>query len=318
MIGVLAGCAVLSGCGGGTQATPYPAQAINVLVPFGTGASTNFVKALEAASAPPVLAQAMTLENMPGADGTAAGMAMLTRPADGYQLLEGIAGSLIIGPIVDKVPSVKWDAFEPVARIHGEEEFLFVKSGSPYHSIEDLVNATKTSTGTIKFTGSVLAGTDSFVFQLFQKAAMLTHVKYDPYNGGGPALTAFQAGMEDVYIGNYGDLSDLVAANSVAPIAVASEARSPIAPNVPTLKEKGWDVVLIEWRGIMAPKGTPQDRIQTLADAFQKALMTDSWSMFRMKSQSVDLYLNPTDFKTFLMSQEANLSQIIHDLGLGG
>ena len=78
-------------------------------------------------------------------------------------------------------------------------------------------------------------------------------------------------------------------------LAVASEKRSPIFPDVPTLKEKGWDVVLAQWRGVLAPKGTPPDRIRALADAFQKGLATDSWKAFRDRTQSVDLFLQRHD-----------------------
>ena len=63
----------------------------------------------------------------------------------------------------------------------------------------------------------------------------------------------------------------------MVPIAVASEKRSTIFPEVPTLKEKGWDVVMVQWRSVLAPKGTPAERIGILAEAFQKAMAADSW-----------------------------------------
>jgi putative tricarboxylic transport membrane protein len=311
--GALSGLILLSACGGsGTQ--NYPDHTINIVVPFNKGASDSFARAL-AAAATTKLTAGFTVENVPGMDGTMGGASVLTRPADGYQLLEGIAGSLIIAPLVQGAPNVKWDAFEPVARIQGEEEFLYVKSTSSLRTIDDVVAKAKTSTGAVKFTGSVLAGVDSFVFQFLSKAANFKGT-YDPYSGGGPAYDAFTAGKEDVYIGSYSDVAPDIDNGKVVPIAVASESRSVINMSVPTLKEKGWNVVLIEWRGIMAPKGTPADRIQVVADAFKASLATDSWKTYRDMNKTIDLFLGPSDFRTFLQSEEQRFSQLINDLGL--
>src|SRR5689334_18778503 len=112
------------GCGQ-QMAANYPDKDINMVVPFAKGGSDAFARAL-AAAAGPGLGHNITIENIGGADGTTGNLELVSRPADGYQLLEGIAGSLIIAPYVDHVLNVKWDAFEPVARVQGEEEFLFV------------------------------------------------------------------------------------------------------------------------------------------------------------------------------------------------
>jgi putative tricarboxylic transport membrane protein len=102
----------------------------------------------------------------------------------------------------------------------------------------------------------------------------------------------------------------------MVPIAVASEKRSPIFPEAPTLKEKGWDVVMVQWRSVLAPKGTPAPRVAILAEAFQKALAADSWKTFNRNAKAVDAYLGPADFRQFLTGEEARFAKIIDQLGL--
>jgi len=295
--------------------TTYPDHAVNMVVPFTAhGGSDVFARALAAAAKDP-LKQDVTVENIPGADGTDGNAAALMRAADGYTVLEGIAGSLILAPSIHNLPAVKWDAMEPVARIQGEEEFLFVRSDFSVKTLDEIVALAKTSPGAVRFTGSVVAGIDSFVFQFLQKTANF-HGTYHPYSGGGPAHDAFAAGMEDVIIGGYSDNGDLVTSGKAIPIAVASESRSPINSMVPTLKEKGYDVVLMEWRGVMAPKGTPADRIKTLSDGFKAALEVQSWKDFITSTNAINLYLDPSAFRNFLSSEDARMNALITELGL--
>jgi putative tricarboxylic transport membrane protein len=315
------GAVVAAACGQMTPMTTYPDHTINMVVPFAKGGSDSFARNLAYAAGPILgLSDAgITITNVPGADGTTGDEQALNASADGYNLLEGIAGSLILGPIVDGKTNVKWDAFDPVARVQAEEEFMFVKSAYQYQTVDAVVTQAKTAKTAVHFCGSVLAGVDSFVYQFLSKAVPFDGT-YDPYSGGGPAQDAFfstDGGTRcDVLIGSYSDLSDAVSNNMVTPIAVASDTRSTINMNVPTLKEKGWDVVLHEWRGVMAPKGTPTDRINKLADAFQKATATDSWKAFTGNTQSVDFYAGPADFKTFLTSEDQRFSALIQQLGL--
>jgi putative tricarboxylic transport membrane protein len=102
----------------------------------------------------------------------------------------------------------------------------------------------------------------------------------------------------------------------MVPFVVASEQRSTIFPNVPTFKEKGYDVVFAQWRSVLAPSGIPPSRIATLAVALRRALGTDAWKRFNTNARAIDLYLGPADFRRFLTAEEARLAKIIEELGL--
>jgi tripartite-type tricarboxylate transporter receptor subunit TctC len=102
----------------------------------------------------------------------------------------------------------------------------------------------------------------------------------------------------------------------MVPVAVASDRRSPIFPEVPTLREKGWDVVMVQWRSVLAPKGTPPARVARLAEAFQKAMGSESWKAFNRNAKAVDAFLGPADFRRFLGGEEERFTKIIEQLGL--
>lgn len=294
---------------------PYPTRPVTLVAGFAPGGGADVFSRALADAAKSTFPRPIVVENRPGAGGTNAGAYVQGRPADGYTLLFGHAGSTILTPVISGNPNLKWSAFDPVARIHGEEEFLFLRPDSQWKTIDDVIAFARQNPGRFRVGGSAIGGIDSFVILVWEKAAGLD-VTYVPFEGGGPATLAFLGGNVDMLVGNVSDTLASLEAKRMFPVAVASERRSPIFPDVPTLKEKGADVVLMQWRSVLAPKGTPPDRIRMLADAFQKAQATDSWATFRERSKSIDLFLGPAEFRAFLEAEEARFTALIDELGL--
>jgi len=298
-----------------TGPADYPTRPITFVVGFSPGGGADvFARAL-AEGARGVLPQPLVVENRPGAGGTAANAYVSGRPADGYTLLFAHAGSSIITPIISNQVQLKWDSFDTVSRIHGEEEWLMVRPGAPWKTPEELVAFAKANPRKVRVAGSAIGGIDSFVALSWEKEAGID-LEYIPHEGGGPATLTFLGGNAEMLVGNVSEVFQHVQAGRIVPFLVASERRSPIFPQVPTLKEKGWNVVFAQWRSVLAPSGVPASRIATLAVAFQKALGTESWKRFNQNARAVDLYLGPADFRRFLVDEEARLTKIIEELGL--
>jgi tripartite-type tricarboxylate transporter receptor subunit TctC len=296
-------------------ADDFPARPITLVVGFGAGGGADvFARALSEASRS-VLKQPIVVENRAGAGGTTANAYVAGRPADGYTLLFGHAGSTILTPIITKNPALKWDKFTPVARVHAEEEWLMVRPDAPWKSVDELVAFAKANPKKVRVTGSAIGGIDSFVVLSWEKAAGID-VEYIPQEGGGPAQLALLGGNAEVLVGNVSEFFQNIEAKKMLPLAVASEKRSTIFPDVPTLKEKGWDIVMAQWRSVLAPTGTPATRVTFLADAFQKAMQAESWKTFNRNTKAVDLYAGPEEFKKFLASEEERFAKIIAELGL--
>lgn len=293
----------------------FPSRPVTIVVGFAPGGGADVLARALSDALKTTLPRPLVVENRPGAGGTNAAAYALTRPADGYTLLFGHAGSTILTPTISGNDNLKWSAFAPVARVQGEEEFLFLRPDAQWKTIDEVVGYARQNPGKLRIGGSAVGGIDSFVSLLLEKAAGIK-VTYIPFDGGGPATIAFLGGNVDVLVGNVSDSLANIEAKRMVAAAVASEKRSPIYPDVPTLKEKGWDVVLTQWRSVLAPKGTPPDRIKVIADAIQQGLATDSWKAFRERSKSVDLFLPPAEFASFLAAEDARFTALIEQLGL--
>ncbi|MBK7863906.1 MAG: tripartite tricarboxylate transporter substrate binding protein [Archangiaceae bacterium] len=302
------------GCSAPTPVDDYPNMAISMVVPGTlTGGAGLFGKAV-ADSSKDILKQDITLDSQSGDDGTKGTSVVTTRAADGYNTLIGNPGGMIFAPIIRKQPERKWTAVDPVCRMMGEEEFLFVKPGAPFQTFDELITYAMAHPMMVTVAGSNKGGTDNFVILLLQKAANVQFTYHD-FSGGGPARTSFLAGNEDVLVGNFSEVNGDVTAGTMKPIAVASDSRSPIA-DVPTMKEKGYDVVLFQWRGIFVPKGTPAARIKKLADSFKEAQSNAAWTTYKSNARSLDLFLDTAAFTTYLQAEENRFAPLIAELGL--
>lgn len=300
---------------GPAAAQKFPTRPITFVVGFGAGGGADvFARAISEA-AKTSLPQPIAVENRPGAGGTAANAYVAGRPADGHTILFAHAGSSVITPIITNQPTLKWNNFAPVARIHAEEEWLMVHPDSPWKTAKDLVAYAKKNPKKVRVAGSAIGGIDSFVVLSWEKAAGID-VEYIPHEGGGPAILAFLGKNAEVVVGNVSEFFQHVEAKKMVPLAVASEKRSPIFPNVPTLKESGADVVMVQWRSVLAPKETPPDRVAALAQAFRKAMGAESWKTFNKNAKAVDAYLGPAEFAKFLAAEEQRFTKIIDELGL--
>lgn len=320
-LGILTGVVLATlGVGGAPgpasgQARDFPTRPITFVVGFAPGGGADVFARAIADAAKTVLPQPLAVENRPGAGGTAAAAHASARPADGHTVLFAHAGSSIITPIIINQPQLKWDAFEPVARIHAEEEWLLVHPDAPWKSIDQLVAHAKANPKKVRVAGSAIGGIDSFVVLSWKQVAGID-VEYIPHEGGGPATLAFLGKNAEILVANVSEVFQHIEAKKMVPIAVASDKRSSIFPDVPTLKEKGWDVVMVQWRSVLAPKGTPAPRVALLAEALQKAMGADSWKTFNRNAKAVDAFLGPADFRQFLTAEEARFGRIIDQLGL--
>jgi tripartite-type tricarboxylate transporter receptor subunit TctC len=309
----LAGCQAGGGAGGEKE---FPTEPINLVVGFSPGGGSDVAARVLAQAADGTLPEQVVVENREGAGGASANAFVRGERADGYTILIGNAGSTILTPIISESPQLKWDNFAPVARIHAEEEFLFLLPNSRWQTIADAVDYARQNPGKVRVGGSAVGGVDSFVSMQIERAANID-LTYIPFDGGGPAIQSFLGGNVDILIGNLSDTAASVEAGKMIPVAVASEERG-VLDDVPTLVENGWDVVLQQWRGILAPKDTPRETLQILADAFKAAMSQPAWTRYRETSQSVDMFLGPQEFAEFLRSQEERFVPMIEELDLIG
>lgn len=252
-------------------AEDYPDRPVSVMVSYGAGGATDFQARVVtmAASEDDHLGQPMVIVNKPGAGGRV-GWNWFARqaPADGYTLAVYNMPHFV-AQAVEGGTQFDTDSFEPIANWGADPAVVIVGKDSPFDTIEDLVAFAKDNPGKLTVSGAGLfVGHHIALLQMEQAAGI--KLAYIPSQGGGSAaMTAVIAGNVMAGINNLSDAYRAMKAGDVKVLAVADLDRSTeFLPDVPTLKERGIDVddTSVNFRGLMAPKGTPPEVLAVLAE----------------------------------------------------
>lgn len=288
----------------------YPNKPITVVVAWDAGgASDVVVRALQPALARE-LGTDLVIRNVPGAAGTIGTAEAARAKPDGYTILIGPAGPIAIQPLMRKLPYTA-DSFEDVARISMAPTLMMVPSSSSFKSVADVVRAAQEKPGEIRF-GSVGAGSLPHLAVLaFEKSAGIK-VKHVPFQGSANAMKGLLGGFVEVF----NDQSQLAPKYELVGLAAWSPERLKDFPNVPTLKELGYDLDLSNWIGVFAPKGTPQPIVDKLSAATKAALEDKSTLQTLDRLQVTPAWQSPADFAAFVTGN-VNLSRdLLQDAGL--
>jgi tripartite-type tricarboxylate transporter receptor subunit TctC len=254
-------------------AAGYPDKTVTIVVPFPPGGSTDAIARVLAAKLPEKLGGSWIIDNKAGATGTIGAALVKRAPADGYTLFVSSLGPFVIAPHLYK--NVQYDAlkdFDPITVLVQAPNVLCVPASSPIKNVNDMLAALKKNPGKISFASSGAGSSDHLSAELFwqQTGTQGLHV---PYKGGGPAITDLIGGQVDAAFVNINSIITQITAGKVRAIAVSSEKRNSLIPEVPTLREQGVKGAEVEsWQAIAAPKGIPADVKQKLYKAIVEIL----------------------------------------------
>lgn len=263
----------LAAAAAGAFAAGYPDKTVTMVVPFPPGGSTDAIARVVAQKLADKFGQSFIIDNRAGATGTIGAGFVKRAPADGYTLLVTSLGPLVITPHLLK--SVQYDAlkdFEPITVLVQAPNVLVVPNNSPDHSVAELLADLKKNPGKLSFASSGVGSSDHLSAELLwqQTGTQGLHV---PYKGGGPAISDLLGGQVNAAFVNINSIIGHIKAGKVRALAISSDKRSPLLPNVPTLQEQGVKGAEVEsWQAMVAPKGTPHDVIAKLHDATVAAL----------------------------------------------
>ena len=224
----------------------------------------------------PILKQPLVIETKAGAAGQVGGQFAPCQP-DGYTLLSTSYRSRVFGSRqVFGRPVSSRDDFIPIARFIADPMVLVINDRQPYKTLKEFVDDAKKRPNQLIFSSSGLYGALHLPTALFMKAAGV-QMKHLPTAGGGPALTAILGNNSQVLVSSIAAANAQMKAGKLRPLACFGAQRAPALPDVPTMKELGYDIEFYLWVGLFAPKGTPTPIITTLRDASKKAASADAF-----------------------------------------
>src|SRR5689334_19532755 len=254
----------------------YPSRPITFINPFPPGGAADVVARPFASVLEPLLKQPVVIETKAGAAGAVGAQFAANAKPDGYTILVhivSISGFAEVDKLFGRQPKFTRADFIPLARLTEGPMVLVVNDKQPYHNLKELVDDAKKRPNGIVFSSSGLYGALHLPTALFMKAAGI-QMRHLPTNGGGPALTAILGNNSQVLVTSIAAAMGQIKAGKLKALATFGEKRAGSLPDVPTLKESGYDVEFSLWVGLFAPKGTPDAAVTRMREATKEAVAT--------------------------------------------
>jgi tripartite-type tricarboxylate transporter receptor subunit TctC len=280
----------------------FPSHAITIINAFPPGGANDIVTRPLAAAMEPILKQPVVVETKAGAAGQVGAQFVAAAKPDGYTLLShntGISGYAEVDKLFGRPPKITRADFIPLARLVAEPILLLVNDQQPYKTLSEFIAAAKAHPDTLVFSSGGLYGASHLPLAYLEKATGPLRLRHLPTNGGGPAIIAILGNNAQVTTQSVSATLPHIKAGKLRPLAVFSATRSKSLPDVPTLKELGFDVEYYLWVGIFAPKDTPGEIVTTLRAAIGKAAQSDQFKTALANAGQELAYLDGPDFQKF-------------------
>jgi tripartite-type tricarboxylate transporter receptor subunit TctC len=259
----------------------------------------------------------VVVENRAGAGG-GVGMQYVSRAKpDGYTILMALSSISII-PEADKVlgrdPMFQLNQLVPIARFTADPTVLAVRADSPYKSVKDLIEAAKKEPGTVPYGSSGNYGTMHVPMEMLAGAAnvKMLHV---PFTGAGPAVVALLGGQVQALSTGPSTVIPQAKAGKVRILATWGDKRHPALPDVPTLKELGYDAQFSQWTGLFVPAGTPEPIVAKLREAAKFVVDDPSFQRALAQVETPVQYLDQPQFRTFWDADAHKLADVVKRIG---
>lgn len=299
-------------------ADDYPSHPITIINPFPPGGASDVVTRPLAAALEPLVKQAVVIETKAGAAGAVGAQVAASAKPDGYTLLShitSISGFAEVDRLFGRQPKFTTADFIPIARFVADPCVIIVNDKQPYKNLKEFIDDAKKRPDQIIFSSSGLYGALHIPMALFMKAAGDLKLRHLPTTGGGPALTALLGNNSQVLASSVSACIAQIKAGKARALASFGGKRSQALPDVPTLKELGYDVEYYLWVGIFAPKGTPDSVIKYLREALDKAAHTEQFkTALTNLGQELD-YMDQPEFAKFWAADARRIEQAIRQIG---
>ena len=296
----------------------YPSRAITIISPFPPGGATEVVTRPLAAAMEPLIKQPLVIETKAGAAGQVGAQFAAAAKPDAYTLLShitSISGFAEVDRLFGRPVKFTNADFIPIARVVADPCVLLVNDKQPYKTLKELVDDVQKRPNQIIFSSSGLYGALHIPLALFAMAAGGLKMRHLPTAGGGPALTALLGNNSQVLASSISAAMAQIKAGKARPLAMFGAERAKSLPDVPTMKELGYNVEYYLWVGLFAPKGTPDSIITFLRENINKAAHSPQFAT-ALANLGQDLaYLDQAEFKAFWDADTKRIEEAVRQIG---
>lgn len=295
----------------------YPARAVEIIVPYAPGGGTDimFRNIEKIISQHKFVPQPVNIVNRPGGAAAIGKAYVLSKAADGYTLT-----CFDLGTVSQQIEGkAKWDYrkdFAYIARMVSDINMLIVRADSPINNGKDLVETIqKKGPKSISIGGTVIGGPDQFATIELSRATK-QQFNYVPFNSGGEVLTNLLGGHIDAAWANPNECIGQLEAKQVKIVGVATEKRSPLFPNNPTLMEQGINTVSIQTRSVVAKAGVTMEVIDYWVQVLDKVRKTPEWKKYLSDNLLEDGWLAKDDFLKDADNDYKTIKAIMDEMGM--
>ena len=280
----LAALAAVAAASAPVSAQTYPDRPVRIVLPFAAGGVADITARIVADALGNELKQRFVVENTPGAGGIAAARAVLSSPADGYTLAMLTNGTAISVPLFKSLPFDPTKDFLPISSLGYFDFVIGTNPEAGFKSLGDALKVAKSDPGKLNV-GTINIGSSQNLSAELLKTSAGVQFTVIPYRGTPEVIVGVLRNDVQLMIDSYAAMKSGLQDGKIIPLATTGKARSQSLPNVQTVEQSGvagYDV--LSWNALFAPKGTPQNVIDTLNAALKKVLATDE-----VKKKMLDL-----------------------------
>lgn len=318
----------LTSCAGGSAATDdgggeseaATITDVSIVVPADPGGGWDQTgRALSQVLTQDDLVASAPVTNVGGAGGTV-GLAQLVNEKDPNTLM--VMGLVMVGAVETNASAVRIEDTTPIARLTDEPLVVVVPADSKYDTLEDLVEDIVDNGQSVTVTGGSAGGADHILAGLMLEEAGLDgaeiaeKLNYTPNSGGGEAVPLLIGGKVSAGISGVGEFAQHIESGALKALAVSSEEPVSQLPDVPTITEEGYDVVLTNWRGVIAPGGISDGEKDELVRVITELHESEAWTAQLETKGWTDAFLVGADFDEFLAGNIEEVTATLKNIGL--
>ena len=290
----------------------YPSKPINFIVPYGAGGGADSRSRQIAQGMSLLLKQPIVVENKAGAGGNIGTEFIARAPADGYVIGMGNFAPLAVNKTL--FGNLRYDPegdLTPIVLIEKGPLVLSVNPSSSFKTVQDIVSAAKAKPGALTFASGGIGGSHQLSGELFKQSTDIDMI-HVPYKSGSAGLMDLMAGNVNMMFDQMYSAMPSIKSGKLRPIAITSEKRSPLLPDVPSFAEVGLPKVkVLNWQGLVAPKGTPKAIIEKLNAAANEVLKDPKLRALMLEQGNEIGGGSPEEFSALIKAESAKWSVVV-------